>query len=202
MPPPPESAAGYCRAPRGSVLSSVAVRKQDARTECKRVCPHRPGILRASCRRGPICCQEDDLPSRRPAARQAPPVPPSTPGAKTATGEVPIQSDEWFMADQLIELFLAFHANAPFPDFVRWRPAPGFRARPGDRTRHVGRRLHPNHSLRRNCTTSRNGGAPNRRLYSRLNCDALSYPTRAATDPTSAPCPSNSRRASCRRNCF
>ncbi|KUZ91387.1 hypothetical protein WI40_26490 [Burkholderia ubonensis] len=41
-------------------------------------------------------------------------------------GEVPMQSDEWFMADQVIELFLAFHANAPFPDFVRWRPAPGF----------------------------------------------------------------------------
>lgn len=30
------------------------------------------------------------------------------------------------MADQVIEMFLAFHANAPFPDFVRWRPAPGF----------------------------------------------------------------------------
>ncbi|WP_196221958.1 hypothetical protein [Burkholderia ubonensis] len=26
----------------------------------------------------------------------------------------------------LKKLFLAFHANAPFPDFVRWRPAPGF----------------------------------------------------------------------------
>ncbi|RQT25980.1 hypothetical protein DF037_19995 [Burkholderia contaminans] len=29
-------------------------------------------------------------------------------------------------------------------------------------------------SFLRNCTTSRIGGAPNSRLYSRLNCDALS----------------------------
>lgn len=29
------------------------------------------------------------------------------------------------MADQVIDLLLAFQANAPFPGFVRWRPAPG-----------------------------------------------------------------------------
>lgn len=33
---------------------------------------------------------------------------------------------------------------------------------------------HPNNSFRLRCTTSRIGGAPNSRLYSRLNCDALS----------------------------
>lgn len=34
--------------------------------------------------------------------------------------------------------------------------------------------------LLRNASTSRIGGAPNIRAYSRLNCDALSYPTRYA----------------------
>lgn len=32
----------------------------------------------------------------------------------------------------------------------------------------------PSSSFFRRCTTSRSGGAPNSRLYSRLNCDALS----------------------------
>lgn len=32
----------------------------------------------------------------------------------------------------------------------------------------------PSSSFFRRCTTSRIGGAPNSRLYSRLNCDALS----------------------------
>ena len=32
----------------------------------------------------------------------------------------------------------------------------------------------PSNSVLRRCTTSRIGGAPNSRLYSRLNCDALS----------------------------
>ena len=32
--------------------------------------------------------------------------------------------------------------------------------------------------LWRSRARSRSGGAPNKRLYSRLNCDGLSYPTR------------------------
>lgn len=39
-------------------------------------------------------------------------------------GNLPMRSDEWFMANQVVEIFLAFHSNAPFPDYVRWRPAP------------------------------------------------------------------------------
>ena len=41
-------------------------------------------------------------------------------------GNIPMRSDEWFMANQVVEIFLAFHATAPFPGYVRWRPAPGF----------------------------------------------------------------------------
>lgn len=39
-------------------------------------------------------------------------------------GNLPMRSDEWFMANQVVEIFLVFHSNAPFPDYVRWRPAP------------------------------------------------------------------------------
>ncbi len=39
-------------------------------------------------------------------------------------GNLPMRSDEWFMAHQVVEIFLAFHSNATFPDYVRWRPAP------------------------------------------------------------------------------
>ena len=39
-------------------------------------------------------------------------------------GKLPMRSDEWFMANQVVEIFLVFHSNAPFPDYVRWRPAP------------------------------------------------------------------------------
>ncbi|WP_244786040.1 hypothetical protein [Cupriavidus pauculus] len=39
-------------------------------------------------------------------------------------GNLPMRSDEWFMANQVVEIFFAFHSNAPFPGYVRWRPAP------------------------------------------------------------------------------
>jgi hypothetical protein len=39
-------------------------------------------------------------------------------------GNLPMRSDEWFMANQVIEIFLAFRDNAPFPSYVSWRPAP------------------------------------------------------------------------------
>ncbi|WP_426399135.1 hypothetical protein ACN9M1_22900 [Ralstonia sp. R-29] len=38
-------------------------------------------------------------------------------------GNLPMLSDEWFMANQVVEIFLAFCANAPFPSYVGWRPA-------------------------------------------------------------------------------
>lgn len=57
-------------------------------------------------------------------------------------------------------------------------------------------------SKRLNCAMSRSGGAPKCRLYSRLNCEGLSYPTRTATDPTSPLCRSSNLRASCSRSCF
>ncbi|WP_080400845.1 hypothetical protein [Burkholderia ubonensis] len=41
-------------------------------------------------------------------------------------GSIPMRSDEWFMADQVVEVFLAFLDDAPYPPFVHWRPAPGF----------------------------------------------------------------------------
>lgn len=41
-------------------------------------------------------------------------------------GNIPMRSDEWFMADQVVEIFLAFHNTAPFPSYVGWCPAPGF----------------------------------------------------------------------------
>ncbi|RKF30530.1 hypothetical protein [Paraburkholderia fungorum] len=43
-----------------------------------------------------------------------------------SAGNIPMQSDEWFMADQVVEVFLAFLSGAPYPPFVHWRPAPGF----------------------------------------------------------------------------
>ncbi|WP_080435461.1 hypothetical protein [Burkholderia ubonensis] len=41
-------------------------------------------------------------------------------------GSIPMRSDEWFMANQVAEVFLAFLNGAPYPPFVHWRPAPGF----------------------------------------------------------------------------
>ncbi len=41
-------------------------------------------------------------------------------------GEMPMRADEWFMSDQVLELFLAFLHDAPYPAYVHWRDAPGF----------------------------------------------------------------------------
>jgi hypothetical protein len=41
-------------------------------------------------------------------------------------GNIPMQSDEWFMSAQVVEIFLAFLNGKPFPPSVHWRPAPGF----------------------------------------------------------------------------
>lgn len=35
-----------------------------------------------------------------------------------------MRSDEWFIANQVAEIFLAFRVNDPFPSYVSWRPAP------------------------------------------------------------------------------
>jgi hypothetical protein len=53
-----------------------------------------------------------------------------------------------------------------------------------------------------NSNASRFGAAPNIREYSRLNCEALSYPTRYAALLTLAPATVIKRRASNSRNCF
>jgi len=39
-------------------------------------------------------------------------------------GNLPMRSDEWFIATQVVEIFLAVHSNALFPGYVRWRLAP------------------------------------------------------------------------------
>ncbi|BCZ81072.1 hypothetical protein [Paraburkholderia terrae] len=41
-------------------------------------------------------------------------------------GNIPMRSDEWFMAEQVVEVFLAFLSGTPYPPFVHWRLAPGF----------------------------------------------------------------------------
>jgi hypothetical protein len=41
-------------------------------------------------------------------------------------GNIPMRSDEWFMADQVVELFTAFLNRETYPDYVHWRNAPGF----------------------------------------------------------------------------
>src|SRR5580698_4555790 len=50
--------------------------------------------------------------------------------------------------------------------------------------------------------TSWPGGAPNSRRYSRVNCDALVYPTACPAPATSAGLASSLMRARCRRICF
>jgi hypothetical protein len=42
------------------------------------------------------------------------------------SGNVPMRADEWFTADQVVEVFSAFFNDAPYPPFIHWRPAPGF----------------------------------------------------------------------------
>ncbi|SEK15165.1 MULTISPECIES: hypothetical protein [unclassified Variovorax] len=41
-------------------------------------------------------------------------------------GEVALKADEWFAADAVLEIFLSFMNEEPYPDTVRWRAAPGF----------------------------------------------------------------------------
>ena len=36
-------------------------------------------------------------------------------------GSVPMEADEWFIADKVTEVFLAFLNSMKFPDGVRWR---------------------------------------------------------------------------------
>ncbi|MCA8095969.1 hypothetical protein [Burkholderia contaminans] len=41
-------------------------------------------------------------------------------------GNIPMRSDEWFTADQVIAVFVSFLNAEQFPDFIHWRDAPGF----------------------------------------------------------------------------
>ncbi|MGH8777609.1 hypothetical protein [Paraburkholderia sp.] len=41
-------------------------------------------------------------------------------------GKVPMRSDEWFMSNQVAEVFVAFLKGEAFPGDVHWRDAPGF----------------------------------------------------------------------------
>jgi len=41
-------------------------------------------------------------------------------------GNIPMRSDEWFMADQVIDVFILFLNGDEFPDFIHWRDSPGF----------------------------------------------------------------------------
>lgn len=43
-------------------------------------------------------------------------------------GNIPMRSDEWFMANQVVGVFLAFLGGTSYPPFVHWRLAPDFRA--------------------------------------------------------------------------
>jgi hypothetical protein len=37
------------------------------------------------------------------------------------TGPIPLRADEWLLLKQAADIFAAFRAGQPFPDFVRWR---------------------------------------------------------------------------------
>lgn len=41
-------------------------------------------------------------------------------------GEIPMQADEWFLYEQVSDIFIAFVTGTPFPDGVQWRAVPGF----------------------------------------------------------------------------
>nr|CUV16971.1 conserved protein of unknown function [Ralstonia solanacearum] len=40
-------------------------------------------------------------------------------------GNIPMKADEWFLAQQVVELFIAFLQDQPFPEYVRWREVLG-----------------------------------------------------------------------------
>ncbi len=42
------------------------------------------------------------------------------------TGNIPMKSDEWFVADQVVELFITFLNREPYPEYIHWRNAPSF----------------------------------------------------------------------------
>ena len=44
-----------------------------------------------------------------------------------SAGEIPMQADEWFRADQISEVFLSFLNNEALPVYIHWRSAPGFK---------------------------------------------------------------------------
>ncbi len=37
-----------------------------------------------------------------------------------------MQADEWFLYEQVSDIFIAFVTGTPFPDDVQWRAVPGF----------------------------------------------------------------------------
>lgn len=41
-------------------------------------------------------------------------------------GNIPMRADEWFMSNQVVEVFVAFLNGKEFPAYVHWRSAPGF----------------------------------------------------------------------------
>lgn len=41
-------------------------------------------------------------------------------------GTLTLKSDEWFVADAVVEIFLCFKESRQYPDTVSWRSAPGF----------------------------------------------------------------------------
>jgi hypothetical protein len=41
-------------------------------------------------------------------------------------GNISMRSDEWFMSNKMVEVFVAFLKNEAFPADVHWRDSPGF----------------------------------------------------------------------------
>lgn len=41
-------------------------------------------------------------------------------------GKIPMRSDEWFMSEQIVAVFLAFLNGEKFPEYVHWRDVSGF----------------------------------------------------------------------------
>jgi hypothetical protein len=70
---------------------------------------------------------EIDGERRRRASHDKPsPVRPDDTILVFGAGNIPMQSDEWFMSDQVAGIFLAFLNGKPFPPSIHWWPAPGF----------------------------------------------------------------------------
>jgi len=41
-------------------------------------------------------------------------------------GQIPMMSDEWFIADKVVEAFCCFAESKKLPEDIYWRPASGF----------------------------------------------------------------------------